>query len=208
MTLDPETLCKAQRHLARRDPVLQAIIKHVGPCSLSPDPDRFGSLVRAIISQQISTLAARAIHGRLVAALAEVKPAAVLAAPDETLRAAGLSQNKMKSLRDLADKVRTAAVPLDDLHDLADEEAITRLVAVRGIGRWTAEMFLIFSLGRLDVLPVDDFGLCAAVRKNYRLRQPPKKARLQKLTEPWTPYRSIGTWYMWKSSGWVPRSGE
>lgn len=208
MTFDAKILRKAQLHLARHDPVLKAIIKHVGPCSLAPDPDRFGSLVRAIISQQISTLAARAIHGRLVTALADVKPAVILAATDETLHGAGLSQNKMKSLRDLADKVHSAAVPLDDLHDLADEDAITRLVAVRGIGRWTAEMFLMFSLGRLDVLPVDDFGLRSAVQKNYRLRQPPKKEKLQKLAACWAPYRSIGTWYMWKSYGWVPRSGE
>jgi DNA-3-methyladenine glycosylase II len=201
---------KAQRHLARRDTVLKDLIRQIGRCTLDPDPDGFQSLVRAIVSQQISTKAARAIHGRLKEALGRsgITPAAILRASDERLRNAGLSANKGRSLRDLADKVKSKAVPLHDCHGLSDEEVIERLITVRGIGRWTAEMFLIFSLGRLDVLPVDDFGLRAAAQRNYQLRDLPKKAALTELAEPWRPYRSIGTWYMWRSAGFVPRSGD
>ena len=205
-----EVYRKAQRHLARRDTVLKQLIRQVGRCTLDPDPDGFQSLVRAIISQQISTKAARAIHGRLKEALSRsgITPAAILRASDERLRAAGLSANKARSLRDLAEKVKSKVVPLHDCHGLGDDEVVERLITVRGIGRWTAEMFLIFSLGRLDVLPVDDFGLRAAAQRNYQLCDLPKKADLTELAEPWRPYRSIGTWYMWRSAGFVPRSGD
>jgi len=200
---------KAQRHLARRDPILKELIARVGPCTLQPDSqDRLALLVRAIISQQISTKAARSIHGRLQEALGEggISALAILAAADEVLRGAGLSAAKTRALRDLADKVHSAAVPLHDLDELADEEVIARLIPVRGIGRWTAEMFLIFSLGRLDVLPVADLGLRAGVQRQYGLRKLPDHARLEKLAEPWRPYRSVGTWYIWRSGGPVPQS--
>src|SRR5437660_405483 len=182
---------KAQRHLARRDPILKRLIAGVGPCTLWHEPSRFAALVRSIISQQISTKAARAI----------------LALSDEGLRAAGLSANKARSLRDLSEKVHSGLVPLDEIHALEDEDVIARLVPVRGIGRWTAQMFLIFSLGRLDVLPVDDLGLRAGVRDVYALAELPDKASLIERGEAWRPYRSIATWYFWRSRGSVPQSG-
>jgi len=208
-TTVPAPFLKAQRHLARRDPVLKRLIAAVGPCTLRHDADRFGALVRAIVAQQISTRAAAAIHARLTAALAAagVTPPALLALPSRTLRAAGLSAAKARALADLADKVQSGAVPLDTLHLLPDEAVIALLVPVRGIGRWTAEMFLIFSLGRFDVLPVTDWGLRVGAQRQYGLPAPPGKAQLTELAEPWRPYRSVATWYLWRSLGFVPQSG-
>jgi DNA-3-methyladenine glycosylase II len=200
---------KAQRYLARRDPVLKRLISALGPCTLWHDSNRFAVLARAIIAQQISTKAAASIRQRLQQVLAPegITPAGILAASTDTLRAAGLSAGKVKALVDLADKVHQKAVPLDDLHQMHDEEVITWLVPVYGIGRWTAEMFLIFSLGRLDVLPVDDRGLRVGAQIQYGLPDVPSKARLQELAEPWRPYRSVATWYFWRSFGAVPQSG-
>jgi len=199
---------QAQRHLARRDPVLRGLIRTIGACTLQPNPDRFGLLVRSIISQQISSKAATAISARLEQALRPraFTPRGILRATEATLRAAGLSANKQLSLRDLAERVHGRTVPLRDMHDLADEEVIERLLPVRGIGRWTAQMFLIFSLGRLDVLPVDDLGLRVGVQRRYGLKEPPGRAELTKLAEPWQPYRTVATWYFWRSLGNVPQS--
>jgi DNA-3-methyladenine glycosylase II len=199
---------KAQRHLARRDRVLKQLITAVGPCTLRVNPDRFGLLARAIISQQISTKAAASIGARLEQALGSggLKPAAILKLSEETLRAAGLSAAKARAMRDLAEKVHGKAVPLDALHEMTDEEIIAALLPVRGIGRWTAEMFLIFSLGRFDVLPVADLGLRAGVQQQYGLAELPGKDELTRLAEPWRPYRSIATWYFWRSRGPVPQS--
>jgi DNA-3-methyladenine glycosylase II len=201
---------KAQRHLARRDPVLKRLIAAVGPCTLRHEPNRFASLARSIISQQISTKAALAIRMRLEAALdsAGISPAGILGLTDEALRGAGLSASKQKSLRDLAEHAHNGAVCLESIHDLEDEEVIAALVPIRGIGRWTAQMFLIFSLARLDVLPVDDLGLRAGVQDRYGLSDLPDKARLTELAESWRPYRSIATWYLWRSRGFVPQSGS
>lgn len=199
---------KARRSLARRDPILKVVMKQVGVCTLVPNTDYFGLLVRSIISQQISTKAAKAIHTRLGEALQPkgILAPTILKASDELLRGAGLSANKTRCLRDLADKVHTGAVPLHELPDLDDEEVIQRLIPVRGIGRWTAEMFLIFALGRLDVLPVDDYGLRAGVQRHYGLAELPKKAELTQIGEAWRPYRSVATWYFWRSLGPVPGS--
>lgn len=199
---------KARRHLARRDPILAQLLKHVGACTLEPGAEAFASLVRAIIAQMISTKAAKAVTARVETALSPhgFTPAAVVAASEESLRSAGLSRNKALALKDLAERSLSGALPLDRLTEMSDEDVIASLVAVRGIGRWTAEMFLIFSLGRLDVLPVDDFGLRAAVRDVYRLEDLPSRADLRERAEPWRPYRSIATWYFWRSRGWVPQS--
>src|SRR5262249_7712170 len=145
---------KAQRHLARRDAVLKKLIRRVGPCTLQVNSDRFGVLVRSIVSQQISTKAAASIRARLEQALPPdgITAANILQTPEPTLRAAGLSAGKARYLRDLAEKVHHAVLPLDALHEFADEEVIAHLLPVKGIGRWTAQMFLIFSLGRWDVL--------------------------------------------------------
>jgi len=208
MAVMPPDFRKAQRRLARRDPVLKRLIAAVGPCSLRFEPDRYAALARSIVSQQISTRAAHAIRARLEQALAPagLTPAGVLALPDEGLRAAGLSAAKARALRDLAEKVAGGAVPLAELHERDDEEVIACLLPVRGIGRWTAQMFLIFSLGRLDVLPVDDLGLRVGVQRQYGLPGPAGKAELTALAEPWRPYRSIATWYFWRSAGFVPQS--
>jgi DNA-3-methyladenine glycosylase II len=208
MMLTPDLVKKAQRHLTRRDAVLKRLIAEVGPCTLQPSPERFATLVRSIVAQQISTRAAVAISTRLLEATgrAGLTPAGILRLTDEQLRGAGLSAGKVLSLRDLATRVKNGSVPLDDMADLTDEEVIDCLVPVRGIGRWTAQMFLIFSLGRPDVLPVDDFGLKASVQRQYQLADLPNKTYLTTLAGPWQPYRSIATWYFWRSLGNVPQS--
>jgi DNA-3-methyladenine glycosylase II len=201
---------KAQRHLSRRDPLLGQLIKRVGPCTLQPGGEAFPLLVRAIISQMLSTKAALTIAARVQAALQPhgFAPSAVAAASAEMLRGSGLSGAKVLALKDLAQKAIDGDLPLDRLADMSDEEVITSLVSVRGIGRWTAEMFLIFSLGRLDVLPVDDFGVRAGVRDVYALPGLPGRADLRERGEMWRPYRSIATWYFWRSRGAVPQSKE
>src|SRR5262249_37599406 len=135
-----------------------------------------------------------------------VTPASVLALSDEAMRAAGLSAAKSRSLRDLAEKVHSKAVPLADLDEASDEEVIAALIPVRGIGRWTAQMFLIFALGRLDVLPLDDYGLRAGVMENYNLNQLPTRKELMGISTPWRPYATVATWYIWRSRGFVPQS--
>ena len=201
---------KARRQLCRGDPVLAELIRRVGPCKLQPGAEAFPSLVRAIIAQMISTKAAKAITLRVETTLLPhgVIPVAVAAASEEALRGAGLSRAKALALKDLAEHALSGALPLDRLAELSDEEVIDCLVPIRGIGRWIAEMFLIFSLGRLDVLPVDDFGLRAGVRELYALADLPNRADLRQRAEPWRPYRSIATWYFWRSRGWVPQSKE
>ena len=198
---------KAQRHLSRRDAVLRQLMKAVGPCTLQPVPDFFIILARAINSQMISTRAAQAIFARLEQLCpGGLTPSAVLAATDDQLRGVGLSRSKALSLRDLAAHVQSGALPLQDLPHLSDEEVVSLLTPVRGIGVWTAQMFLIFSLGRLDVLPVDDLGLRAGVRDAYGLADLPDRATLRERGEAWRPYRSVATWYFWRSRGFVPHS--
>jgi DNA-3-methyladenine glycosylase II len=200
---------KAQRHLARRDPVLKRLMAQVGPCTLRHDPDGFGVLARAIVSQQISSRAALSISTRLVEGLGRrgLCAAAIARAADEVLRGAGLSAGKMRSLRDLAGRCLSGELDLAELPSLPDEEVVARLLPVHGIGRWTAEMFLIFSLGRLDVLPLADLGLRAGVRLHYELPDLPAKEHLIERAEAWRPYRSIATWFMWRGLGNVPQSG-
>jgi DNA-3-methyladenine glycosylase II len=198
----------ARRHLSRRDSVLKRLIAVVGRCTLWHNPDGFATLARSIISQQISGRAAQSIGARLEQVLSPegLTPSAILAATDEGLRGAGLSAAKARSLRDLSEKVHTGAVPLDRLQALSDEEAIACLLPVRGIGRWTAQMFLVFSLGRLDVLPVGDLGLRVGAQRQYGLPELPGKTELLELAEPWRPYRTVATWYLWRSLGSVPQS--
>jgi DNA-3-methyladenine glycosylase II len=206
----PTPYHQAQKHLCRQDKVLKALIARIGCCTLKHNPDGFAVLARSIISQQISTKAALAIGGRLLKTLGRpgLRPRAILEAPDEALRAAGLSAMKVRSLRDLAEKCLAGDVPLKKLTDMTDEEVIEKLVPVRGIGRWTAEMFLIFSLGRLDVLPIADYGLRAGVRNQYGLDHLPDKVTLTRIGDVWRPYRSVGTWFIWRSFGNVPQSED
>jgi len=200
---------QARRHLSRSDPILRNVIRLIGPCTLKHNPDGFAVLVHSIISQQISTKAAAAIRIRLGNLLGSkgVTLSGLRRAPDEMLRAAGLSTPKIRSLRDLADKVHWGEVALGGMDQLTDEEIIDLLMPVHGIGPWTAQMFLIFSLGRPDVLPVADFGLRVGIQRQYKLRKLPGENRLMELAEPWRPYRSIATWYFWRSLGAVPQSG-
>jgi DNA-3-methyladenine glycosylase II len=204
----PRLLTRARRHLARRDPVLAALSRTVGPCTLRPNPDGFSVLVHSIISQMISTKAAIAIGGRLANALgpAGLAPEALLALGEADLRQVGLSANKARSLRELAERVREGTLPLADFPGLADEEVVAHLVSLRGVGVWTAQMFLIFSLGRPDVLAVDDLGLRMGVKEQYDLPELPGRADLKERAEVWRPYRSIATWYFWRSRGGVPQS--
>jgi DNA-3-methyladenine glycosylase II len=201
---------KARRLLMRRDPALGKVVKAVGPCTLQPFPDPFLVLVRSIISQMISTKAAAAVFARLERALgaAGVTPAGVEAAAEEVLRGAGLSRTKAHALADLAARARNGALPLADLPRMTDEEVMAHLLPVHGVGKWTAEMFLIFALGRLDVLPVDDLGLRAGVRDTYGLTQLPGAKELRERGEAWRPYRTVATWYFWRSRGFVPQSED
>ncbi|MHB1929339.1 MAG: DNA-3-methyladenine glycosylase family protein [Acidimicrobiales bacterium] len=192
----------AAAELSEREPVVAGLVALVGPPALrAPKESHFAALVRSVLYQQLAGRAAAAIHGRLVAALGgRVEPAALLALPPEALRAAGLSANKASSLRDLAAKVLDGTVVLDPrgLAREADEEVIARLSAVRGIGRWTAEMFLLFQLRRLDVWPAGDLG----VRRGYGLawRVPmPSAKELEPLGDAFRPYRSVAAWYCWRA---------
>jgi len=199
---------KIQRHLSRKDAVLKRIVASHGPCTLTFDANHFSVLVRAIVAQQISTKAAASISERLRKTLGRrgVTARAIVAAEDEALRAAGLSAGKTRYLKDLAAKTLSGELRFKEFADMADEDIIAQLTSVSGIGPWTADMFLIFSLGRLDVLPVGDFGLRAGVQRHYELTELPGKAALTELAEPWRPYRSIGTWYIWRGFGNLPQS--
>jgi DNA-3-methyladenine glycosylase II len=204
--MDPAFLRKARAHLTRRDAILKPLIRAVGPCTLTLSDDPFATLVRSIVSQQISTKAAIAIGNRLLATVKRFQPKRLLDASDADLRSAGLSRGKQRSIRDLADKCASGLVPLKKLAGMDDNQVVEALTQVHGIGVWTAQMFLIFCLGRPDVLPVGDFGLRAGVRKYYELVDLPNKEELHELTESWKPYRTIGTWYIWRSLGGVPQS--
>jgi len=187
--------------LAERDPVLARLVAEAGlPTVPVPRESPFATLVRSITYQQLATGAARAIHGRLVAALGDVTPEQVLATPVETLRAAGLSGRKVESLRDLAGKALDGTVVLEPrrLARLSDEEITARLSTVRGIGKWSADIFLMFRLRRLDVWPTGDLG----VRKGYALAWQvpvPTEKQLNPLGEPYRPYRSVVAWYCWRA---------
>jgi DNA-3-methyladenine glycosylase II len=188
---------------------MESIIERVGPCRLGDPTDRggpaldhYGALVRSIVGQQVSVHAARSMLTRLHQRFGgrTPTPEQILADDPEALRAAaGLSRSKTAFLRDLAEAVASGALVLEELDDLSDAEVAKRLVAVRGIGQWTVDMFLIFHLGRPDVLPVGDLGLRRAAQLAYSLRKLPEPPRLVRLARPWRPWRSVATWYLWAS---------
>ena len=191
----------AARHFRKVDPVIHGVFKQVGPCTLKPQRDRFGMLVRSIISQQISTSAARSIRAKLEALIApeRVSPEVLSRLTFEQLRSAGLSSQKATYLHDLAAKAADGTVQLKLIGRRKDEEVIEELIQVKGIGRWTAQMFLIFSLGRPDVFPPDDLGIKVALRNLYGLAELPTKAEAHALAAPWTPHSTFATWYLWRS---------
>ena len=193
---------RARRALMRRDPVIATLIRQHGECGLasSQRSDPFHALLHAIIAQQLSTKAARTIEGRFTALFAgSPTPRAVADVSDEQLRAVGLSPQKLKYLRDLCARILDGSLRLEVLESLPDAEVITALTSVKGIGRWTAEMFLMFRLHRPDVLPVGDLGIVKAVQRAYKLRTLPSPERLTKIGETWRPYRSVACWYLWAS---------
>ncbi|HKT09614.1 MAG TPA: hypothetical protein VJR24_17065 [Gemmatimonadaceae bacterium] len=186
----------------RRDPVLARVMADVGPCRFAArsEGSHFDHILRAIVYQQLSGHAAATIHGRVVALFDGKPPAAtLLTTTDEQLRSAGLSRQKIGYLRDLAQRVHTGDLPVDRLHELADDEVIAALTRVKGIGRWTAHMFLMFRLGRPDVLPDLDLGIRKAIQLAYRLRRMPNSERVLAIGAAWAPHRTIASWYLWRS---------
>ena len=194
------SLSAAVVEVAQRDPVMAELVALAGPLRHPPrDPDGpFGALVRAIVFQQLAGAAARAIHGRVRATVAgELTPEGLAAVPDDVLRGAGLSGAKLASLRDLTAKASDGTVVLAGTSRLSDDEIVARLSTVRGIGRWTAEMFLMFELRRLDVWPVDDLGVRKGYGLAWRLPATPTAKELEPLGEPFRPYRSVVARYCW-----------
>ena len=190
----------AVRHLKNADPVLRAIIENVGPCRMQYDEPRFHGLAEAIVNQQLNGKAALTIFRRFAGLAGDpVTPEGILRLSDEQLRAVGLSKQKSSYLRDLALRTHSGDLQLAHLPDLSDEEVIKHVTQVKGIGEWTAHMFLMFSLRRPNVLPTGDLGIRMAVRKHYNKRKLPKPAQMEKIARPWEPYRSVACWYLWRS---------
>lgn len=190
------------KYLKRVDPVLAQVIERVGPCriQLRTDGTHYQALVRSIIFQQLSGKAAGTILARFNALYGGVpEPHAVLATHDERLRSVGLSRQKIGYLRDLSSKVTTGELPLDAVHDMEDEDLIEHLVQVKGIGRWTAQMFLMFRLGRPDVLPELDLGIQNAIKRAYRKRKRPAPKDVRKIGAKWSPHSTVACWYLWRS---------
>jgi DNA-3-methyladenine glycosylase II len=189
------------KHLSRVDPVMRALIKEVGACGLKPGArgDHFTTLLRAIVGQQLSARAAETIWQRLVALHPGkgVRPEDVLTSTDAELRSVGLSNAKVAYARDLAERVVSKQLHLNRMSRLSDDDIVNELIAVKGIGRWTAEMFMLFKLGRPDIWAVDDLGLRNAVKNRYAVE--PTKAKMIEVAEPWRPHRSVASWYLWRS---------
>lgn len=191
-------------YLKRVDPVMAAVIERIGPCRLEPrgGGTHFDALVRSIIYQQLSGKAAGTIHGRVQGLYGDRNPtpAELLATSDDRLRAVGLSRQKLSYLKDLAAKVESGVVPLapEVIDHLSDEEIVERLVQVKGIGRWTVQMFLMFRLGRPDVLPDLDLGIQNAIRRAYRMRKQPGPKDVLRIGAKWRPHASVASWYLWR----------
>ena len=191
---------KALLHLKQCDPVLRAIIERVGPCSMEFGVPEFCSLAEAIVYQQLNGRAAVTIFKRFAALAGDpLTPEGVLKLSDDQLRSVGLSKQKSAYLKDLATKTAAGLLDFSRLHELTDDEVIQHLTQVKGVGVWTAHMFLIFSLRRPNVLPTGDYGVQVAIKKHYRKRKLPQPKDMEKIAKAWAPYRSIACWYMWRS---------
>ncbi|HYP55449.1 MAG TPA: DNA-3-methyladenine glycosylase [Solirubrobacterales bacterium] len=206
---------RARKKLAGADPTMAALIERIGPIDIATrlkrrseerPADAYGALLRAIVGQQLSTKAARTIYRRVCDLFggATPSPEQLLKAKEEDLRAAGLSGRKVEYIRDLATHVLDGELELDRLNDLADEEVIEEIVAVRGLGQWTAEMFLLFHLERPDVLSGGDLGIRKAIQNEYGLDEMPTPQRVLEIGEPWRPHRSLASLYLWESLAAVP----
>ena len=198
-------LRRAVTHLKKCDPVMAGIIARVGPCRfrVRTEGTHFAALTSSIIYQQVSGAAAATIQRRLFALYGDrpPEPAELLTTSEEVLRTAGLSRQKQRYIRDLATHAQDGTLPFDAVHAMSDEDVIAVLTQVKGIGKWTAQMFLMFRLGRLDILPELDLGIRNAVQRAYRMRRPPVAKRLHKVGAAWAPYRTIACWYLWRSLG-------
>jgi DNA-3-methyladenine glycosylase II len=191
------------RHLSRVDPVMKAIIKKVGPCPLKPRRDYFVVLCQSIFSQQISTKVAAILFGRFRNQFPQRRPTPsrvieLLSKAPETLNACGLSRSKQAYILDLARHFESSKLRTSRFCRMTDEQIIEALTEVKGIGRWTAEMFLMFTLNRPDVYPVDDLGVRKSIQRAYALKAMPTLNQLHELAEPWKPHRSLATWYLWR----------
>ncbi|HSG00483.1 MAG TPA: DNA-3-methyladenine glycosylase [Vicinamibacterales bacterium] len=201
--LSADDIERARRSLMRRDPRLGALIKRAGRCRLAEGrrADPFASLVRVILSQQLSVGAANTIHGRVVAlagGASALTPTQLLSLDPASLRTAGVSGPKVTYLHDLAARVADGRLDLPALGRLSDEDVVEAITSVRGLGRWSAEMFLIFRLNRPDVWPVGDLGIVKGVQKLLQMRRPPAPRTLERVAKPWRPYRSVAAWYLWR----------
>src|SRR5579862_6188696 len=191
---------KAVNHLKNADPILRAIIERVGPCRMEFGLPDFCSLAEAIVYQQLNGKAAVTIFNRFVALAGEpLTPEGILKLSDEQLRSVGLSKQKSAYLKDLAAKTASGLLDFSGIHTLSDEEVIQHLTQVKGVGVWTAHMFLMFSLRRPNVPPTGDYGVQVAIRKHYKKRKLPKPKDMEKIAKAWEPYRSVACWYMWRS---------
>jgi DNA-3-methyladenine glycosylase II len=191
---------KAVNHLKRCDPILAGIIEKVGPCRMQYGEPTFHSLAEAILYQQLNGKAAVTIFNRFTALAGDpLTPGGILKLSDAQMRGVGLSKQKTGYLRDLAEKTQAGLLEFERLPGLSEQDVIAHLTQVKGVGVWTAHMFLMFTLRHPDILPVGDYGVQAAMKKHYRKRQWPKPAIMEKIAKPWSPYRSIACWYLWKS---------
>jgi DNA-3-methyladenine glycosylase II len=191
---------KAINHLKKSDPVLRAIIERVGPCRMEFGEPVFHSLAEAIVYQQLNGKAAVTIFDRFAALAGKpVTPEGILKLTPENMRAVGLSRQKSSYLFDMAERASRGELDFTRLPDLTDEEVIKHLTQVKGVGVWTAHMFLMFTLKRPNVLPTGDFGVQMAIKKHYGKRKLPKPLQMEKIARPWEPYRSIACWYLWRS---------
>ncbi len=202
--MKPEYWERAKRALARRDPVMAGIMRTHPKVFLARRGEAFMTLARAIVGQQISVKAAQSVWDRFAACVGEVTPQNVLSKQRPLLRACGLSDRKTEYIADLAQHFADGAIHVHRWPQMSDEEIIAELVEVRGIGRWTAEMFLIFNLLRPDVFPLDDLGLQKAIRISYCKRRKVSVSAMRKLGENWRPWRSVATWYLWRSLDPLP----
>jgi DNA-3-methyladenine glycosylase II len=191
---------KAILHLKKADPVLREIIENVGPCRMEYGEPQFSSLAEAIVYQQLNGKAAVTIFNRFAdLAGRPLTPEGILKLTEAQMRAAGLSKQKLSYLRDLAARTHAGELNFAQLPDMPDDEVIKHLTQVKGIGVWTAHMFLMFALRRPNVLPTGDYGVQVAMRKHYRKRKLPKPLQMEKIAKSWEPYRSVACWYLWKS---------